>query len=70
MATTLSREWEQVGTRTATRQQEICDTLAQTARDITGETQAHASNTIAEISRLVQAASETPRKPLSRTKSP
>jgi hypothetical protein len=61
MAATLSSEWEQTGTRTASRQQEICDTLAQTARDISAETQAHASNTIAEISRLVQAASEAPK---------
>jgi hypothetical protein len=61
MAATLSREWEQAGTRTATRQQEICDTLAQTARDISAQTQAHASNTIIEISRLVQAASEAPK---------
>ena len=61
MAAALSREWEQAGTRTASRQQEICDTLAQTARDITAQTQAHASDTIAEISRLVAAASEAPR---------
>jgi len=61
MAATLSREWEQVGTRTASRQQAICDTLAQTARDISAQTQAHASDTIAEISGLVQAASEAPR---------
>ncbi|MDN7179742.1 DUF802 domain-containing protein [Caballeronia sp. SEWSISQ10-4 2] len=61
MAATLSSEWEQTGTRTASRQQEICDTLAQTARDISAQTQAHASNTIAEISRLVQAASEAPK---------
>jgi Domain of unknown function (DUF802) len=61
MATTLSREWEQVGTRTATRQQEICDTLAQTARDISAQTHAHASSTIAEIGQLVQAASEAPK---------
>ncbi|WP_144159591.1 DUF802 domain-containing protein [Paraburkholderia sp. BCC1885] len=61
MATTLSREWEAAGTRTASRQQEICDTLAQTAREIAAQTQAHASNTIAEISGLVQAASEAPR---------
>jgi hypothetical protein len=61
MAATLSREWEQAGTRTATRQQEVCDTLAQTARDISAQTQAHASNTIAEISQLVQAASEAPK---------
>ena len=61
MAATLSREWEQAGTRTASRQQEMCDTLAQTARDISEQTQAHASNTIAEIDRLVQAASEAPK---------
>ena len=61
MATTLSKEWERVGTRSATRQQEICDTLAQTARDISAQTQAHASSTIAEIGQLVQAASEAPK---------
>ena len=61
MAATLSREWEQAGTRTASRQQEMCDALAQTARDISAQTQAHASNTIAEIDRLVQAASEAPK---------
>jgi hypothetical protein len=61
MATTLSREWEAAGARNATRQQAICDTLAQTARDIGTQTQAHASHTIAEISQLVQAASEAPR---------
>ncbi|RKE37577.1 uncharacterized protein DUF802 [Paraburkholderia sp. BL23I1N1] len=61
MATTLSQEWEQAGTRTASRQQEISDTLAQTARDISAQTQAHASNTIAEIDRLVQAAAEAPK---------
>ncbi|WP_438390576.1 DUF802 domain-containing protein [Caballeronia sp. DA-9] len=61
MAATLSHEWEQAGTRTASRQQEICDTLAETARDISAQTQAHASETIGEIARLVQAASEAPR---------
>ncbi|AMH43342.1 MULTISPECIES: DUF802 domain-containing protein [Burkholderiaceae] len=61
ISTTLSREWEQAGARTATRQQDICDTLASTARDISAQTQAHASDTIGEISRLVQAASEAPK---------
>ncbi|NML96458.1 DUF802 domain-containing protein [Paraburkholderia sp. RP-4-7] len=61
MATTLSKEWEQAGAHTASRQQEICDTLAQTARDISAQTQAHASSTIAEIDRLVQAAAEAPK---------
>jgi hypothetical protein len=61
MATTLSTQWEQAGTRTATRQQEICETLAHTARDIAAQTQAHASRTIAEIGQLVEAASEAPK---------
>jgi hypothetical protein len=61
MAETLSQEWEQVGARTASRQQEICNTLEQTARDIAAQTQAHASSTIAEIGQLVQAASEAPK---------
>jgi hypothetical protein len=61
MAATLSKEWEQAGAHTASRQQEICETLAQTARDISAQTQAHASSTIAEIGQLVQAASEAPK---------
>ncbi|HYS65579.1 MAG TPA: DUF802 domain-containing protein [Paraburkholderia sp.] len=61
VAATLSKEWEQAGARIASRQQEICDVLERTARDISAQTQAHASDTIAEISRLVQAASEAPR---------
>jgi len=61
MASALSKNWEQTGEQVATRQQEICDVLAETARDISAQTQAHASNTIAEISRLVEAASEAPK---------
>jgi hypothetical protein len=61
MAASLGKEWQQAGERTASRQQEICDTLARTASDIAAQTQAHASETIAEISRLVQAASEAPK---------
>ncbi|MDQ2141164.1 DUF802 domain-containing protein [Alcaligenaceae bacterium C4P045] len=61
MAATLREEWQQAGAHTAERSQAICDALAQTARDISSETQAHASSTIAEIAQLVQAASEAPR---------
>ncbi|AJX35472.1 DUF802 domain-containing protein [Burkholderia oklahomensis] len=61
MAAKLGTEWEQTSAHAANRQQEICDALAQTARDISAKTQAHASDTIAEISRLVQAASEAPK---------
>ena len=61
MTTALGRHWEHAGEQVASRQQDICDALAQTARDITAEAQAHAKDTIAEISRLVQVASEAPR---------
>jgi hypothetical protein len=61
LAATLSQEWQQTSMQAASRQQDICDTLERTARDITAHTQAHASETIAEISRLVQAASEAPK---------
>ncbi|MBB5444564.1 MULTISPECIES: DUF802 domain-containing protein [unclassified Paraburkholderia] len=61
MTAKLDEQWQQTGSQTATRQQQICDALAQTARDISAQTQTHASATIAEIERLVQAASEAPK---------
>lgn len=60
-ATSLGDAWRRTGQDTASRQQAICDTLAQTGRDICAQTQAHAAATIAEIAQLVQAASEAPR---------
>ena len=61
MTAALSKNWEQAGEQAASRHQDICDTLARTAGDISAQTQAHARDTIAEISRLVDAASEAPR---------
>ena len=61
MTTALSQHWEQAGEHVTSQQQAICETLAQTSRDIAAQTRAHASDTIAEISRLVQAASEAPK---------
>ncbi|MBB5398357.1 DUF802 domain-containing protein [Paraburkholderia youngii] len=61
MTAKLSEQWQQTGSQTATRQQQICDALAQTAREISAQTQTHTSATIAEIERLVQAASEAPK---------
>ncbi|MEW9583565.1 DUF802 domain-containing protein [Paraburkholderia sp. DGU8] len=61
MAGTFSEQWQQAGAHTVSRQQEICETLAQTARDISAQTRAHASETIAEIDRLVQAAAQAPK---------
>ncbi len=61
MAASLRQQWEQAGSHSASRQQEICDTLAQTARDITAQAEAHASSTIAEVARLLQASAEAPK---------
>lgn len=61
MAAALSQEWERAGAGNASRQQEICDTLSRTMRETAAHTQAHASETIAEIARLMQAASEAPK---------
>jgi len=57
----LRAHWEQAGAEAARRQQQVCETLERTATRITEQAQAHAGETIAEISRLVQAASEAPR---------
>ncbi|MDL5367946.1 DUF802 domain-containing protein [Xanthomonas sp. NCPPB 2654] len=61
MVAGLNAEWERNSAHSAQRQQEICDTLERTAAAIAAQTQAHASETIAEISRLVQTASEAPK---------
>ena len=61
ITTTLKQEWQQAGALTARQQQDICQTLAQTARDISSQTAAHAKDTIAEIGQLVQTAAEAPR---------
>ena len=61
MAATLRQEWQQAGAQTLGQQQAICDTLAQTARDIHTQAQAHTTHTLAEISGLVNTAAEAPR---------
>lgn len=58
---TLQTQWEQAGARTAILQQDICDALSRSAQEITSQAQAHSTQTIAEISQLVQVASEAPR---------
>ena len=61
LAAALGEQWRQAGEQALGRQQEICDTLARTAGEISASTRAHASGTIAEMSRLVDAAAEAPR---------
>ena len=61
IADDLRQQWQQAGAQAAGHQKEICDTLAQTARDLSAQTQEHARDTIAEVARLVQTASEAPK---------
>ena len=61
ISTELGAQWKAAGDVTASRQQAICDTLEQTAGAIATQTEAAASKTLAEIARLVEAASEAPR---------
>ena len=61
IATSLQREWQQAGEQAAGRQQQICATLEQTAHELATRTEAQGRDTLAEVGRLVQAASEAPR---------
>lgn len=61
MTAALGERWQHTGEQVASRQQEICDTLAHTAQEISTRTQAQARDTIAEIARLVDAAAEAPK---------
>ncbi|KQU83535.1 hypothetical protein ASC78_12865 [Variovorax sp. Root318D1] len=61
MATSLQQEWQQAGAHTAGQQQQLFETLAQTARDMSAQAEAHAKTTVAEIAQLLQAASDAPR---------
>lgn len=59
--TALREDWRQAGAQVAERQQAICDALARAAQEIGEQSKAHAGDTIAAVSRLVQTASEAPR---------
>ncbi len=61
IAAGLRQQWEATGAQTVERQQQICETLERTAREITAQTQAQAGATIAEVARLAQVAGEAPR---------
>ncbi|PUE08894.1 hypothetical protein B9Z51_08125 [Limnohabitans sp. T6-5] len=52
-ASALQSQWQQSGDQTLAQQQQICDTLTQTAQDITTHTQTQATQTLAEITRLM-----------------
>jgi hypothetical protein len=53
MADALHQQWQASGTHTLAQQQAICDSLAHTAQDISTHSQTQASQTLAEITRLL-----------------
>jgi hypothetical protein len=61
MATSLHDQWQRAGAQSLEQQQRVVETMERTARDITVQAETQARGTIAEIGRLVQAASEAPR---------
>ena len=61
MTAALRDEREQGEVRAAARQQAITDMLAQAAEELSSRSQAHARETITEVSRLVEAAAEAPK---------
>ncbi len=58
MAESLAGELRQTGAQTLSQQQQICDTLTRTARDIAEQAQAGARTTLTETTRLVTSAEE------------
>ncbi|SOZ69073.1 putative transmembrane protein, DUF802 [Cupriavidus taiwanensis] len=61
MTAALRQQLEQLNAHTVSRHDEISATLARNVREVSAQTQAHASRTLAEIDRLVQAAAEAPK---------
>jgi hypothetical protein len=53
MADGLQQQWQTTGTQTLAQQQAICDTLARTAQDISTHSQTQATQTLADITRLL-----------------
>ena len=61
MAAALHAQWQQASAESLARQQQICQTLAHTAGGLQAQAEAQARDTIAEMSRLIAAASQAPR---------
>ena len=61
LAATLRAEWQAVGQRTLAQQEQICQTLGDTARAMSADARAQASQTIGEVTRLMETAAEAPR---------
>ncbi len=61
MAQSLHGDAQRAADQALAQQMQICKTLEQTARDVQAQAQVHARDTIGEMSRLIDTASEAPR---------
>ncbi len=61
MAGKLETQWQQAGQATLAQQEQITQTLGETAHDLVAATQRQADTTIAEVTRLMQHAAEAPK---------
>jgi len=61
MAGQLEAQWRQAGQATTAQQEQITQTLGDTARDLVAAHQRQAETTIAEVTRLMQTAAEAPK---------
>ena len=59
-ASALQAAWQQAGAQSLGQQQQICQTLAQTAHAIQAQAEAHARATLAEIAGLLAAVAQAP----------
>ncbi|NDP60573.1 MAG: DUF802 domain-containing protein [Oxalobacteraceae bacterium] len=58
IATTLTSEWQHIGTQTLTQHRQLCDTLTRTVQEITGQAQMDATNSLAQTTQLIAGAEE------------
>lgn len=61
MAAKLEGQWQQAGDATLAQQQQLTQSLGDTARELVAATQRQAETTIAEVTRLMQTAAEAPK---------
>jgi hypothetical protein len=61
VALSLAEEWRLAGEQASKHQQAVVGTLEHTAADLSAQAEAHARNTVAEVVRLVDAASDAQR---------
>ena len=58
MASDLQNHWQTAGAQTLAQQQQVCETLSQTAAQIRSDSESHSTRTVGEITRLLASSEE------------